>query len=91
MDDVKKALEAAGEAAREQLRASGSCLSEACDIGPCDCANDAAAAAIAAFLRALPVGLRGVPGAITDGYAPAVMPHLLAAAVEAAAKGDATP
>jgi len=43
---------------------------------------------IAAFLRALPVGLRGVPGAIVSGYAPAVMPHLLAAAVTQAAQED---
>ena len=46
-------------------------------------------AAIAAFLRALPVGLRGVPGAILDGHAPAIMPHRLAAAVaSAAAEGE---
>ena len=44
----------------------------------------AAAATIAAFLRALPVGLRGVPGAIRGGHAPAVMPHYLANAVAAA-------
>jgi len=48
-----------------------------------------AAAAIAAFLRALPVGLRGIPGAILDGHAPAVMPSHLAAAVEAAAREGA--
>lgn len=48
--------------------------------------REKAAVTIAAFLRALPAGLRGVPGAIRDGHAPAVMPHLLAAAVTNAAQ-----
>ncbi len=47
--------------------------------------REKAAVTIAAFLRALPVGLRGVPGAILDGHAPAIMPHRLAAAVASAA------
>jgi hypothetical protein len=36
------------------MRAPDSCCPEVCDSGPCICTRDAARAAIAAFLRALP-------------------------------------
>ena len=81
-DAVKRALEAAGRAAREQMDTMG------WDPPYDQEAEKIVSAAIAAFLRALPVGLRGVPGAIVSGYAPAVMPHLLAAAVTQAAQED---
>lgn len=59
MSDVPKttpvgaALAAATEAARRSLY-PGMCRDGACMSAPCQCAHDAAAAAIIAFLRALP-------------------------------------
>ena len=50
---VAVALAAGAEAARRSLY-PGMCRDGACMMAPCQCAHDAAAAAIAAFLRALP-------------------------------------
>ena len=79
-EPIRAALDAAAEAAREQMRASDSCLSEVCDSGPCGCASDAATAAVAAFLRALPA----IYVAPTDDGGIAVTAKNLAAAVEGA-------
>jgi len=51
---IKAALDAAAEAARVRMFARDTCVAEVCDVGPCACALDAATAAVAAFLRALP-------------------------------------
>ena len=54
-DPIRAALDKAAEAVRVSLIKDGSCLDgEACSAAPCKCACDAAANAIAAFLRALP-------------------------------------
>lgn len=55
MDDaIKRALEVAGEAARQKMAHDpNSCvLMAACGMAPCACADVTAAAAIATFLRA---------------------------------------
>jgi hypothetical protein len=81
---ITSALRAAGEAARIAGCQPGCCgEGTGCEVGPCHCAKVAAAAAIAAFLRALPerdlLATRmsiGFPGTL----------HRLAAAVEEAAR-----
>lgn len=50
---VGAALAASAEAARRSLY-PGMCRDGACMSSPCQCAHDAAAAAVVAFLRALP-------------------------------------
>jgi hypothetical protein len=56
MDDaIRKALEAAGEAVRQSLIKPPCCMEgTGCELPPCHCSSVAAAAAIAAFLEALP-------------------------------------
>ncbi len=54
--DARAALEVAAEAVRVSLNRPGvSCPEQVCEMRPCPCSNDAAAAAIAAFLEAMPV------------------------------------
>lgn len=75
-DPVAEALRAAGEAARQAFIVPGCCMEgTGCEMPPCHCASVAAAAAIATFLRALPV----------SAYE-ANFPDDLAAAVERAAR-----
>ena len=83
-NQIREAVEAA---ARQFCVCDGECFETRHGMmhGPCEQDFTAARRTIAAFLRALPVGLRGVPGAILDGHAPAIMPHRLAAAVASAA------
>lgn len=50
---IDAALAAASEAARRSLY-PGMCRDGVCMLAPCQCAHDAAAAAVVAFLRALP-------------------------------------
>jgi hypothetical protein len=90
---IKAALREAGEAARLSLGADGGCLPIACancTLPPCACADAAAAAAVAAFLRALPdwclfqeFGRPPVPGTTGSGHITD-----LAAAVERAAQEE---
>ena len=48
---IKAALKKAGEATREKMASPDTCLfALACEIPPCGCAGEVAAAAIAAFL-----------------------------------------
>lgn len=55
MSEIRKALEAAGEAARKALVKPPCCMEgTGCEMPPCHCSQRAAAAAVAAFLRALP-------------------------------------
>lgn len=51
-DPIRDALREAGEAARRSLY-PGMCRDGACMLAPCACADDAAAAAVAAFLRVI--------------------------------------
>ena len=85
--DVRAALDAAGEAVRVYLDKNG--CGEVCALRPCRCADGAAAAAIAAFLRALP-GCDVMLQRWTDDDPPQQNgPHsnfTLAAAVTAAAR-----
>ncbi len=54
-DPIKAALVAAGEAARKAFIVPGCCMEgTGCEMPPCHCSQVAAAAAVAAFLRALP-------------------------------------
>ena len=81
---IRAALDAAAEASRNWMCASATCTSDVCDGGPCACARDAATAAVAAFLRALPDRV------VVQLMEPACDTlHSLAAAVEAAAEGGA--
>jgi hypothetical protein len=87
---IKAALEAAGEAVRQSNQHSDVCYyMEACRLKPCACAYNASAAAIAAFLRALPGSTRN-DGALWWYQIPADTEthHWLAAAVEEAARDD---
>jgi hypothetical protein len=88
---IKAALEAAGEAARKALVKPPCCMEgTGCELPPCHCSKVAAAAAIAAFLRALPqepwrsdpIGRWSIGGDIADE---------IAAAVEQAAREGARP
>jgi hypothetical protein len=89
---IKAALQAAGEAARVALTKPGvACGDPICTIAPCECARDGAAAAIVAFLRALPdrFAMPGEhnPACQVLGHAACEM-RKLAAAVEQEARGD---
>ena len=54
-DPIRAALEKAAEAARIEACKPGCCgEGTGCEVGPCHCSRVAAAAAVAAFLRALP-------------------------------------
>lgn len=54
-DPIKAALEAAGEAVRQNLIKPPCCMEgTGCELPPCHCSSVAAAAAIAAFLEAMP-------------------------------------
>jgi len=53
--NIAAALRAAGEAARKAFTVPGCCMEgTGCELPPCHCSQVAAAAAIAAFLRAAP-------------------------------------
>jgi hypothetical protein len=59
---IKRALEGAGEAVRQAIIKPPCCMEgTGCELPPCHCASVAAAAAIAAFLEALPP-LTALPG-----------------------------
>ncbi len=80
-DPIRDALRAAGEAARDAFACKP--CGEPCTLPPCRCADAAGAAAVAAFLRALPacdVMMDHPEGAMHST-------RTLAAAVEAAARG----
>jgi hypothetical protein len=81
---IKAALVAAGEAARKAFIVPGCCMeSTGCELPPCHCSQVAAAAAVAAFLRALPITHFGLGPWMRSG------PDLgaeIAAAVERAAR-----
>jgi hypothetical protein len=56
-DPIRAALDKAAEAARIEACKPGCCgEGTGCEVGPCHCSRVAAAAAIAAFLRALTDG-----------------------------------
>jgi hypothetical protein len=56
-DPIRAAIKKAAEAARIEACKPGCCgEGTGCEVGPCHCSRVAAAAAIAAFLRALPDG-----------------------------------
>ena len=56
-DPIRAALEKAAEAARIEACKPGCCgEGTGCEVGPCHCSRVAAAAAVAAFLHALPDG-----------------------------------
>jgi hypothetical protein len=63
-DPIKAALREAGEAARKAMAKPGCCIEgTGCELPPCHCSQVAAAAAVAAFLRALPtMHFRITPG-----------------------------
>lgn len=82
-DPIRDALREAGEAARDSFACKP--CGEPCTLPPCWCADAAAAAAVAAFLRALPacdVMMDRPEGAMHST-------RTLAAAVERAAKEGA--
>lgn len=55
---IAAALDAAGEAGRKAMALPGCCLEgTGCELPPCHCSRVAAAADVAAFLRAIPTGL----------------------------------
>lgn len=87
---IATALDAASEAGRQAMALPGCCLEgTGCELPPCHCSRVAAAAAVAAFLRALPehqMKLRLGPAAFSPE---ATSTRKMAAAVEAAAKGEA--
>jgi hypothetical protein len=77
---IKAALEAAGEATYAAMVAGHHCSETGVCRKPCECASACAAAAIAAFLRALPE--------LTEGGGPALYHSAgLATAVKRAAGG----
>jgi hypothetical protein len=54
-DPIRAALDKAAEAARIEACKPGCCgEGTGCEVGPCHCSRVAAAAAVAAFFRALP-------------------------------------
>ena len=56
-DPIRAALDKAAEAARIEACKPGCCgEGTGCEVGPCHCSRVAAAAAVAAFLRALKDG-----------------------------------
>lgn len=93
MSGVRKALEAAGEAVRKALVKPPCCMEgTGCELPPCHCSRVAASAAIAAFLGALPSDYEmswwdSVEGVRKTASCEAL--HLLAVAVEAAAREGA--
>jgi len=77
-DTTRRALEAAGEAARRAMAQPGCCMEgTGCEMPPCHCSRVGAAAAIAAFLRSPDMW-----SAILDDY------EAVTRAVERAAKGE---
>ena len=89
-DPIRDALRVAGEAARKAIIRPGCCMEgTGCEMPPCHCSQVAAAAAVAAFLRALPPRFPlPRPGGQTWGHAHGEMARI-ADAVERAARGDA--
>jgi hypothetical protein len=92
LDPIRAALDAAGEAARVAMSRPGCCMEgTGCELPPCHCSREAAAAAIAAFLRALPTHhmRRRYPGGLYDTHG--MTTKRLALLVEAAAKECESP
>lgn len=84
---IRAALRAGGEAARKEAMRAGWCWHDRiCEAAPCACCAVVAAAAVAAFLRALPVGLPTADSPTPYRIARAEQRDAWAAAVEAAAK-----
>ncbi len=89
-DPIRAALEKAAEAARIRACKPGCCgEGTGCEVGPCYCSRVAAAAAVAAFLRALPDQYTKGGAAFWDAMPVEIETRLwLADAVLAAAKEE---
>jgi hypothetical protein len=86
-DPIREGLVKAGDAARVAMSRPGCCMEgTGCELPPCHCSRVAAAAAIVAFLRALPTHhmRRRYPGGLYDTHG--MTTKRLASLVEAAAK-----
>jgi hypothetical protein len=84
-DTIRAALDAAAKEVREAFISPEGC-GEVCEWEPCACARRGGAKAIAAFLRALPVGLPSGDDASPYRIGSAALQAEWAAAVEEAAK-----